>query len=74
MARAEARRGRGMWGGVAQSHEELDERDLEYWLSVEPVERVRAACQLHEEARRLRNDGPFPRLQGSPGGVRSLEG
>jgi len=72
-ARAEARRQRGMWGGVAESHDELDERDLEFWLTVDPAERLGAACLLHEEARRLRDDAPFPRLQGSPGGVRRLE-
>ncbi len=71
-ARAEARRRRGMWGGVVSSHEELDERDLEFWLAVDPAERIGAACLLHEEARLLRNDAPFPRLQGSPGGVRRL--
>ena len=71
-ARAEARRLRGMWGGTTQSHEELDELDLDYWLSAEPHERIRAACLLHEEGRALRHDGPFPRLQGSPGGVRRL--
>jgi hypothetical protein len=74
VARAEARRRAGMWGGVAKSHEELDERDLEFWLSVDPAERIGAACLLQEEARLLRNDAPFPRLQGSPGGVRRLAG
>jgi hypothetical protein len=71
--RAAARRRRGMWGGVARSHDELDERDLDFWLSIQPAERIGAACRLHEEARLLRNDAPFPRLQGSPGGVRRLE-
>lgn len=71
-ARAEERKRRGMFGGVARSHEELDERDLEFWLGVDPAERIGAACLLHEEARLLRNDAPFPGLQGSPGGVRRL--
>ena len=71
-ARAEARRNTGVWGGVAKSHDELDERDLEFWLAVEPAERIGAARLLHEEARRLRGDAPFPRLPGSPGGVRRL--
>jgi hypothetical protein len=71
-ARAEERRRRGMLGGVAKSHEELDAIDLEFWLSVEPRKRIAAACLLQEEARRLRGDGPFSRLQGSPGGVRRL--
>jgi hypothetical protein len=61
-----------MWGGVAASHAEVDEKDLDFWLSVEPAERITAACLLHEELRLLRNDAPFPRLQGSPGGVRRL--
>jgi len=69
--RAEARR-RQIWGGVATSHEQLDELDLDYWLSVDPAERIRAACLLHEEARRLRNGGPFPSLRGAVGGVRRL--
>ncbi len=72
--RAAVRRLRGMWGGVASSHEELDERDLEFWLSVDPADRIGAACLLHEEARALRHDAAFPRLQGSTGGVRSLRG
>jgi hypothetical protein len=71
--RAAARRRRGMWGGVADSHDELEQRDLEFWLAVDPAERIGAACLLHEEARCLRGDAPFPRLQGSPGGVRRLE-
>jgi hypothetical protein len=52
-----------MWGGVARSHTELDERDLDFWLSVDPAERIGAACSLHEEARLLRGDAPFPRLE-----------
>ncbi len=71
-ARAEARRKKGLWGGVAVSHDDLDERDLEFWLAVEPAERIGAACLLLEEARHLRGDAPFSRLSGSPGGVRRL--
>ena len=71
--RAEERKGR-IWGGVAASPAELDARDLEFWLSVDPSARIGAACALHEEVRRLRNDGPVPRLPGSAGGVRRLEG
>jgi len=70
--RAQARRQRGMWGGVTSSPEELDDQDLEFWLSVDPAERIGAACLLHEEIRALRHDEPFPRLQGSAGGVRKL--
>ncbi len=72
--RAAARRARGIRGGVAKSHEELDALDLEFWLSVDPRERIGAACLLHEEARELRGDAPFPRLQGAAGGVRRLKG
>lgn len=71
-ARAEVRRRKGMWGGVTESHEELDELDLEFWLAVDPVERVRAAVVLQEDVRKLRNDAPFPRLPGSSGGVRRV--
>lgn len=71
-ARAEKRRSEGMWGGVARSHEELDELDLDFWLAAAPEERVRAAWLIHEEVRLLRNDGPSPRLQRSIGGVRHI--
>ena len=72
-ARAEARRHAGMWGGVARSHDELDELDLEFWLAATPAERLRAAWLIHEEVRALRNDGPSPRFQRSVGGVRRRE-
>ena len=62
-----------MWGGVSRSHRELDERDLEFWLTIPPVERMAAVCVLLEETRALRNDELFPRLQGSPGGIRQLK-
>jgi hypothetical protein len=70
--RAEARRRRGMWGGVVSSHEELAARDVEFWRGVDPVERIGAVRVLLEEIRILRNDEPFRRLQGSAGGIRSL--
>lgn len=69
--RAEARRQK-LTGGIAHSHEEMAKHDLEFWLAVPPIERLRAACVLQEEIRALKNDGPIPRLQGSTGGVRLL--
>jgi hypothetical protein len=71
-ARAEARRKRGMWGGVARSHEEADERDLEFWLTVDGAQRIAAIYVLLDDLQGLTGDGPFPRLSGSPGGVRRL--
>lgn len=73
-ARAAARR--VTWqGGVARSFEEMEERDLEFWLRASPAERIRAVHLLSLEVARLRgDDGPPPRLQRSLGGVRSRVG
>ncbi|MEM6788223.1 MAG: hypothetical protein AAF715_11960 [Myxococcota bacterium] len=73
-ARADARRRRLSMGGLVDSHEELAARDDDFWRQVAPEERIGAVRILLEDLRRLRNDEPFRRLQGSPGGLRSLEG
>ncbi len=73
-ARAAARR--TTWqGGVARSFEEMEARDLEFWLRASPAERIRAVHLLSFEIARLKgDDGPPPRLQRSLGGVRPRVG
>lgn len=66
-----ARRRRTWSGGVAGSFDEAAERDLAFWLSMEPEARVRMVWSLVEECLVLQGaDGPPPRLQRSVGGVR----
>src|SRR5262245_38635526 len=69
-ARAAARR--ATWqGGVARSFREMEDVDLDFWLSATPEVRVGAVWELMEELRALQgDDGPAPRLQRSVGGVR----
>jgi hypothetical protein len=70
-ARAEARRERGVWGGVTDSHDELKVRDLQYWLAQDPLDRLEACWTLQEELHMLAQSDEHPsRLQRSIGGVR----
>lgn len=72
--RAEARR-KTWTGGVASSFVEMDERDLDFWLSMSPAERLRAMWSLVEDSLALQEQrGPTPRLQRSVGGARPLRG
>ncbi|MEQ9078907.1 MAG: hypothetical protein RLP09_33890 [Sandaracinaceae bacterium] len=67
-----AARRRQTWsGGVASSFDEAAERDLDFWLAMEPEARVRMVWSLVEECLVLQGDnGPPPRLERSVGGVR----
>jgi hypothetical protein len=68
--RAEARR-KGWSGGVARSFAEMEEIDLEFWLSATPAERIRAVTELIAQMRWIGGErGPAPRLQRSVGGTR----
>lgn len=73
-ARAAARRAR--WtGGVARSFDEMEERDLDFWLSMSPAQRVAAMWSIVEDSLALEGHrGPSPRLQRSVGGVRPRKG
>lgn len=70
-----AARQRNWQGGVAKSFAELDERDLEQWQAVSPVERLKAVWSLVEDSLALRGEhATTPRLQRLVGGVRPLRG
>ncbi|HEY8079512.1 MAG TPA: hypothetical protein VIF62_35520 [Labilithrix sp.] len=75
-ARKRAERRRATWtGGVARSFDEMEEADLEFWLSATPEERIRSVTMLIDEMRAMEgDDGPRPRLQRSVGGVRPRKG
>jgi hypothetical protein len=71
--RAEERRLR--WrGGVAHSFEEMEDVDLDFWLSMTPEDRLRAMWSAVEDMLALQGEnGPPPRLQRSVGGIRARE-
>ncbi|MEM9863761.1 MAG: hypothetical protein AAF938_19335 [Myxococcota bacterium] len=61
---------RATWtGGVASSFEEMEAKDMEYWLSLSPTERVGLVWSLVCGALVLGGREPAPRLQRSIGGV-----
>ena len=62
-------------GGVAGSHAEADEMDVEFWANATPGERVRGVTQLIDEMRTSKeHDGSPDRLQRTVGGVRARRG
>jgi hypothetical protein len=62
-------------GGVARSFTEMDETDLDFWLAMDGVERLKVVWSLVEEQLALRGEhGAPPRLQRLVGGVRPLRG
>lgn len=71
-----AERRRQTWqGGSAASFAEMDERDLEFWLSMSPAERLKAMWGLVEDSLAFTEQrGPTPRLQRLAGGARPLRG
>ena len=72
-ARAEARR--RTWQVSVVTHEEADAADLAFWRSFSPSDRWNAVWQMAQEAWEIKGSGgPFPRLQGSPFGVRRVHG
>ena len=62
-----------MTGGVASSFSEMDEIDLEQWLTVPPHERLEAVFDMWFEQTREADEAPS-RLPRSVGGVRPLRG
>ncbi len=67
---------RANWvGGVAQSHDEAAELEVEFWMHATPAERILGVTQLVEEMRTLGNPHESPaRLQRTVGGVRPRRG
>jgi len=60
-------------GGVARSFAEMEQADLEFWLTMEPADRLRMVWSLVEDSLALQGShGPSPRLQRLVGGVRPL--
>jgi hypothetical protein len=60
---------------VASSFAEMEERDLEFWLSMSAAERLEIMWSLVEDSLALQElRGPTPRLQRSIGGARPLRG
>lgn len=60
-------------GGVARSFSEMEEADLDFWLALSGVERLKLVWSLVEDQLALRGDhGAPPRLQRLVGGVRPL--
>jgi hypothetical protein len=60
-------------GGIAQSFQEMDQVDLDFWLAMDPVDRLRMVWSLVEDGLALQGtDGPPPRLQRLVGGIRAF--
>jgi hypothetical protein len=58
-------------GGVAHSFAEMEDADLEFWLAMDPVDRLKMVWSLVEDGLALQGShGPTPRLQRLVGGVR----
>ncbi len=69
--RADARR-RTWTGGVAHSFAEMDEQDLDFWLSMASVDRLRTMWSLVEDSLAFQEQrGPALRLERSTGGIRA---
>ncbi|MEZ4297371.1 MAG: hypothetical protein R3B70_20570 [Polyangiaceae bacterium] len=68
--RAAARR--ATWtGGVASSHDAMEQADIEFWRNATASDRFNAVWQMAIDAWVIEgSDAPAPRLQGSPCGVR----
>jgi hypothetical protein len=69
-ARAAERRAR--WaGGVARSHQDLEQIDFEFWQRASPTQRFDAIRQMAIESGVIsREHGSAPGLSGLPGGTR----
>lgn len=62
-------------GGVAHSFREMEEVDLDFWLAMDPADRLRMIWSLVADDLALQGtDGPSPRLQRLVGGIRPLRG
>jgi hypothetical protein len=64
------RRRRASWG-IARSHRELEDLDLDFWQTLSVGERFEAVAAMGEEAAAImRDDEASDGLQGAPFGVR----
>jgi len=62
-------------GGVAKSFAEMERVDLEFWLAMQPADRLKMVWSLVEDSLALEGiHGSSPRLQRLVGGVRPLRG
>jgi hypothetical protein len=62
-------------GGVVRSFAEMEEADLQFWLAMDPTDRLKMVWSLVEDGLALQGShGPTPRLQRLVGGVRPLRG
>ncbi len=49
-----AERRKRMVGNIAHSHEEAEDWDLRFWLSLSPQERVSAVMDIHDDISKAR--------------------